>query len=273
MRTAEQLREHYEIECELASRLRKCSSQERLGLYGSVYDELFRRVPLHPMLLRKEEPEANRRAAMIQLRLIRRFLRPDTCFLEIGPGDCSLSFAVAQQVRKVHAVDVSELITSSATRPANFELSLSDGVSIPVPQGSVTVAYSYQLMEHLHPDDALEQVRNIYRALSHGGAYVCITPSALSGPHDISKLFDEVAAGFHLKEYTNAELRSLLVSVGFSRVRAMLSVKGRSVLLPVWVCSLAEWFIRQLPRRFGRKLAGRLPFRLFLGVQIVGYKA
>ncbi len=273
MRTADQLREHYEIERELASRLRECAPQERLRLYASTYDELFRRVAHHPMLVRREDPEATRRAMMSQLRLIRRFLRRDTYFLEIGPGDCSLSLAVAREVRQVYAVDVTELISSSATRPTNFELILSDGVSIPVPQGTVTVAFSNQLMEHLHPDDALEQLRNVYKALSHGGVYVCITPNALSGPHDISRDFDRVATGFHLKEYTNAELYTLFVRVGFSKVRAMFSVRGRSVLLPVWVCRIAEWFVHRLPRLSSRELAGRLPLRLFLGIQMVGYKA
>jgi hypothetical protein len=33
-------------------------------------------------------------------------------------------------------------------------------------------------MEHLHPEDAFEQLRNIIRALAPGGRYVCITPTA-----------------------------------------------------------------------------------------------
>ncbi len=273
MRTPEQLREHYEIERELALRLRRSVPEERRRLYAPTYDELFRRVTHHPMLLRKEDPEATRRGVMSQLRLIRRFLRPDAYYLEIGPGDCSLSHAVAREVRQVYAVDVSDLISASATRPANVELILSDGVSIPVPQGMVTVAFSNQLMEHLHPDDAMEQLRNVYKALGHGGVYVCITPNALSGPHDISRNFDRVATGFHLKEYTNAELHGLFVAVGFSKVRAMLSVRGYSVLLPIWVCLTAEWFVRRLPGPFGREFADSLPLRLVLGIKMVGYKA
>ena len=272
-RTSGQLREHYLVEKELALRLRNSTCAQRRGLYSALYDELFRRVPHHPMLMRKEDPEATRCAVMSQFRLIERFLRPDTCFLEIGPGDCSLSFAVAEEVRQTYAVDVSEVISSTAIRPANFELILSDGTSIPVPQGTATVAFSNQLMEHLHPDDALEQLRNIYKALSRGGVYVCITPNALSGPYDISRHFDRVATGFHLKEYTNADLYNLFVRVGFSKVRAMFSLRGRSVLLPVWVCRIVERIVRWMPRPFSRELAGRLPLRLFLGIQMVGFKA
>jgi len=272
MRTAEQVRKHYEIERELASRLKDCTTERRRELYGPTYDELFRRVPDHPMLSRKVDPEATARAVKSQLRLLERFLTPESNFLEVGPGDCALSFAVAPKVKQVYAVDVSEVISSQKQAPANFKLVLSNGVSIPVAPGSVHVAYSNQLMEHLHPDDAAEQLRNIHAALAPGAAYFCITPSALSGPHDVSGHFERVASGFHLKEYTYGELARLFRQVGFSSVRALFSVKGRSVLLPVWVCGLAESLVRAIPYPTGRKLAGKLPLRLFLGVQIVGYK-
>jgi SAM-dependent methyltransferase len=271
-RTAEQLREHYEIERDLASRLRRGAPEERLRLYAATYEELFRRVTHHPILQRKGDPEITRRNIVAQYRRIRRFLRPDTHFLEIGPGDCSLSLSVAREVSQVTAVDVTELINTSAPRPSNFRFIRSDGIDIPVPPETVTVAFSNQLMEHLHPDDALVQLRNVYRALGPGGVYVCLTPNALSGPHDISMYFDEVATGFHLKEYTNAELSSLFGSVGFSRVRAMVSMKGHSILVPVRICRITEWLVRRLPRRLRRGLGGRLPLRLLLGVQLVGYK-
>ena len=47
-RTQEELLEHYKIEKELASKLRNASKEERKHLYTSLYDELFKRVPLHP---------------------------------------------------------------------------------------------------------------------------------------------------------------------------------------------------------------------------------
>jgi SAM-dependent methyltransferase len=271
-RTAEQLREQYEIERDLALRLRQGAPEERLRLYAATYNELFRRVAHHPLLLRKKDPEARRCDILSQYRRIRRFLCPDTHFLEIGPGDCGLSLVVAQEAFQVYAVDVTEEIKSSAAPPGNFKFILSDGISIPVAPETVTVAFSHQLLEHLHPDDALVHLRNVYRALSHGGVYVCLTPNALSGPHDISLHFDQVATGLHLKEYTNAELSSLFASVGFTKVRGMVSMKGHSLLVPVRVPLIMEWFVQRLPRRLGRELGARLPFRMLLGVQLVGYK-
>jgi SAM-dependent methyltransferase len=117
----------------------------------------------------------------------------------------------------VYALDVSAEITRTDTLPANFSLILSDGTTIDVPPDSITVAYSNQLMEHLHPDDALEQLSNIYRALAPGGIYICVTPNRLTGPHDISRHFDPVATCLHLKEYTNTELMALLRRVGFRK--------------------------------------------------------
>src|SRR5262245_36178478 len=153
--------EHYRIEKRLAQRLRQASRDERLHLYREVYEELFRSVPHHPMLTRKTSIREREFEVARHLRQLRSFLHKDATFMEIGAGDCALSFAVAGVVDHVYAVDVSETITARDKWPPNFELVLSNGVDVPVPPGSVDVAYSTQLMEHLHPDDALEQLQNI----------------------------------------------------------------------------------------------------------------
>jgi SAM-dependent methyltransferase len=169
-RTRAQLREHYEVERELADALRRAGPHERRSLYATLYDELFRRVPHHPQLTRKVTPRERARAVANQTRLLARFLRPETRFLEIGAGDCALSFHLSRRVATVRAIDVSETISDAARVPENFELILSDGCSIPVAPASVDVAFSNQLMEHLHPDDAREQLQNILRALAPGAS-------------------------------------------------------------------------------------------------------
>ena len=55
-------------------------------------------------------------------------------------------------------MDVSARLSQNVRFPDNFEFIVSDGVTIPVPENSVSIAYSYQCMEHLHPDDAVEQL-------------------------------------------------------------------------------------------------------------------
>lgn len=241
-------------------------------LYSTLYDELCRRVPFHPQLTRKSAPQDVARLVATQMKLVRPFLRPEISFLEIGPGDCSLSFEVCKHVQEVFAVDVSDEITKSLTQPPNFHLILSDGSSVPVRPGSIHVAYSNQLMEHLHPDDALDQLRGLCAALAPGGVYICLTPNRLNGPHDISRDFDDEATGFHLKEYTIGELSRCFREVGFRQVRVYAGAKGRYIRLPTFPVTCAEKFLDLLPTRLGKWLARTVVARLVLGIRLVGVK-
>jgi SAM-dependent methyltransferase len=270
-RTVEQIREHYEIEKELAGRLRHAPREERLHLYSCLYDELYQRVPLHSMLTRKSSAARTEMMVRLQMRFLRSFLKKATSFLEVGPGDCALSFEVCKLVKDVYAVDVSEEITKSSRTPSNFHLLISDGCSVPVPSESIDLAYSYMVMEHLHPDDAFDQLQNICRALIPGGTYVCITPNRLTGPHDISKYFDEFATGFHMKEYTTLELSDLFRKVGFSRVSAYVGARGNYVHLPVALIALCEMFLDKL--RFVARKIFRVHLPLPLpDIRMVGVK-
>jgi SAM-dependent methyltransferase len=248
-RPAEQIREHYVVEMELASRLRTADrAARRSGLYTELYEELYRRVPHHMKLTEKVTPEEQQDRVERQLRWIRAFLDPRKTFLEVGAGDCHVTLAVAPLVAKSIAVEVSHTIAANADTPANFELMISDGVSIPVPPGSVDVVYSQQLMEHLHPDDALEQLRSIFAALRPGGVYLCATPNALTGPHDISRHFDDRPTGFHMKEYRIGELVRLLRGAGFSRTKLIVNTSANPRLIPPWPAELVEAVLGPIPR-------------------------
>jgi len=271
-RTIERLRAHFEIETELAARLRNATKEQRTKLYSVVYDELFRRVPDHPQLTQKSHEGGSSRDISAQLETLRPLLRQDSTFLEIGPGDCALSFQIAKYVKHVYAVDVSDEITRSSVTPQNFKLALSDGCSIPVPDSSIDVAFSDQLMEHLHPDDAFEQLKNIHRALAPGGVYVCITPSRLDGPHDITKYFESLARGFHLKEYTIEELNRLFKEVGFSKVRQSIGGKGKFLTIFVLPSIICERLLAIFPYGIRKSLAARVPFRTMLAIRIMGFK-
>ena len=271
LRTAAELREHYVLERELAARLRDAPRAERRGLYSEVYDELFRRLPHHPQVQRADAGEDSRATDRL-LALVSRFLTRDTVFMEIGAGDCALSIRAAALVKKVYAVDVSEQITRGARRPANFTLVLSDGCSTGVPEGTVDVAFSNQLMEHLHPEDAAEQLANIHRSLAPGGIYICITPNRLYGPHDISCFFDDVATGFHLREYTARDIRALFLEAGFERVDFYAAAAGRYARYPYALLALCESVLERLPRWLARSLANTRGSRALLGVHVVALK-
>lgn len=269
-RRPEDVRKHYEVERELADRLRASTPAERRHLYTSVYDELYRRVPEHPQLTRKRDDKATAAEVGRLLPALLRFADAGSTFLEIGPGDCSLSLAMAGRVARCYGVDVSTEITSRPGWPPNFELVISDGSSIPVPPATVDLAYSNQLMEHLHPDDARLQLSNIHQALRPGGRYVCRTPSRLSGPHDVSAHFDEVATGFHLREYTNGELAQMFREAGFRAVEAFCIVRGDYRRLSLAGLRAAESLLEALPRRIASRLASQRPVPLLLGVNLVG---
>jgi SAM-dependent methyltransferase len=271
-RTNAQIREHYEVEKELAEKLLNSTRQERQTLYAHLYDELFKRIPHHPQLLKKLSQQEKIDQVAFQMRNLQPFLSKNMTFLEIGAGDCALSCEVAKYVKQVYAVDISKEIVRGLSLPRNIELILSDGCNIPVPAESVNVAYSYQLMEHLHPDDAREQLYDIYKALIPGGCYFCITPNRINGPHDISRYFDSIATGFHLKEYTNAELHYLFKEVGFSKVQSYIRIKNyRKYLSPVSI-ELCEKMLGVFPYSVRKFVASSLPIAILLGIQFIGTK-
>jgi SAM-dependent methyltransferase len=272
--TAAQIREHYEVEKALAARLRNSTREERKHLYSSLYDEMFRRVPLHPQLQEKQSPEFREHVMPRQLRFLCRFLERDSVFLEVGPGDCSFSFAVAPMVKRVYAAEVSEEVVSKPDQaPPNFALIHSDGLTLPLSQRSVDVAYSNQVMEHIHPEDVSDQLRAIYSVLVAGGVYVCVTPNRLCGPHDVSKYFDAVATGFHLREYTWAELTQLFRQAGFSRVTAYVGGMGLHVPCPIFLLTALERVIEPLPPYVRRTLILKTPLiALLLMIRLVGKK-
>ena len=271
-RSFERVREHYSIEKELAARLRSATKEERRHLYSAVYDELFQRVPDHPQLTRKLDTALRRREVRERLQLLRRYLHREATYLEIGPGDCALAVEAARRVRTAFAVDVSREVASGVHLLKNLDLVITDGSSIPVPAGTVDIAYSDQLMEHLHPDDAVEQVRSIHDVLSPGGIYICITPNRWSGPHDISRYFDDEATGFHLREYTVAELATMFREAGFARVQVLVGSGGVHVPMAVRVVTALERGLQRLPRNVGRRLARQLPLRMILGAKVLARK-
>jgi SAM-dependent methyltransferase len=268
----QQHRRHYELEKRLADRLRRATSEERKGLYSQVYDELYRSLPEHPGNLQKLNPEIAAASVRSSLRFVEPYLRPNSTFLEVGAGDAALSVAVANKVAKVYAIEVSAEKASEQTMPSNMEFVITDGFSIPVPPGSIDVAFSNQVMEHLHPDDALEQLSNIYRSLAPGAPYICLTPNYLNGPHDVSSYFDQEPTGFHLKEYTTTELATLFRRVGFRKIGVMLSLKFRVIVVPAGFIRPLEFVLGKLPFRLRNAIGNRQPVEQLLGLRLIGYR-
>jgi len=154
---------------------------------------------------------------------------------------------VSDIAEHVVAIDACNRIGPAIERPCNFELVLADGCGIAVPSGSIDVAFSNQVIEHLRPEDAREHLRNIFRILAPGGTYVCITPNRLYGQHDASGCFDEVATGVHLREYSAREIRELLLGAGFEHVDFYFGARGWFARCPEWIMAGLEALLDALP--------------------------
>jgi SAM-dependent methyltransferase len=212
----------------------------------------------------------------LQVALLEPFLTADTRFLEIGAGDCALALEMTGHAHHVTAVDASSEITAGTPTPDNFRLVLADGPPLPIDDGGVQLAYSCHFIEHLHPEDALDHALEMRRVLAAGGRYICVTPNRLLGPHDVSRHFDEVATGLHLREYTFGDLARLLSRAGFRRVRALRGIGVVPRPSPLWRYRMAEAVLGSLSRHRRMRLLERLapdarePFRPLEQVAVVG---
>ena len=271
-RNTGEILQHYELEKKLAAQLYHAGKAERGKLYPSLYNELFEKIPFHPQLVNKQTPQERYKEIRHRFGMIRKYLSGDTVFLEIGAGDCFFSYETAKRVRKAYGLDVSDLITMSGNPPSNFQLIITDGVQIPLDENSVDFAYSDQLMEHLHPEDAIEQLHNIYRVLVSKGRYCCITPNRLTGPHDVSKYFDDTATCFHLKEYTMTELTDIFRKAGFRKIRAVCGGRGFYFPIPVrLLCHIEKW-IGSYDGKAVKALAHSFPMKVLLDIKLIAQK-
>jgi SAM-dependent methyltransferase len=258
-RSIERLRVHFEIEKGLAGQLKSALREGRPAIYARMYDELFAAVPDHPRLVRRENPSLVRERLNRELRLLRKWIRPQTSFLEFGAGDCRLSLEISRYVERVVAVDISDQRGTSVATPRNFQLVVYDGYHLEVPDRSVDVVFSQDMIEHLHPEDVELHFRIVHRLLRAGGHYVFTTPQRLNGPHDVSRYFSEEPLGFHLAEWTFTELDLLLRRCGYSGTAFYRFAKGVPVRQPSAAIFALEAGIGRLPR------AARLPLcRIFL---------
>lgn len=92
-------------------------------------------------------------------------------------------------------------------------------------ESNITIAYSDQVIEHLHPSDAVEQLKKIYTLLTPKGISLCLTPNRLNRSHDVLKYFDNIATALHLKKYPISEFTDILKKIGFSKIRKIITYK------------------------------------------------
>lgn len=256
-RSPERIRHHFEVERELGAKLRASNPEERTELFKTLYTELFDRVPDHPRLVRRVTPEDSRRKVEGQLRLLRPFLKADSTLLEIAPGDCRLGHAASRLCKEVIGVDISDQQGTDVEVPENFTLKVYDGYKVDLPDAVADVAFSYQFLEHLHPDDVEPHLKLVHRLLKPGGKYVLDTPHRYSGPHDISRFFGDELVCFHFQEWTFRSLEAQLESAGFGNVRVFRGGSYQASKLVADINKAVEGAIGVLPTKLRRAFSSR----------------
>ncbi len=217
-------------------------------MYQAAYGELYSSLPHHPMMSRSSSPVERLAHARPSLRTLRPYLERATSFLEIGPGDCGVTIEAAKRpnIKQSYAVDVSEEQVDQFGWPENLRFVKFDGQHVPLPDGVCDLAFTNQVIEHLHPEDEAVHLSEVHRLLRPGGKYVCVVPNQLTGPHDVSQHFDRVATGFHLNETTNRHLATAMRAAGFFNVRCVLRIKDTVVEYPVGVTAALESALRRM---------------------------
>jgi SAM-dependent methyltransferase len=258
-RTLEQLRNHYEVEKALADQLKAARTPaERAPIFATMYADLFARVPDHPRLTVRCDPQRERAQVLSQLRLLARWLKPHVEYVEFGAGACAFAFEVARHVRRSRAIEIADQIPAGVARPANFGIVLYDGFTLAEPPESVDLVFSNQFVEHLHPDDAVHHFETVLRLLRPGGRYVLTTPERWTGPHDVSRWFSETPQGFHLREWSYRDLIATTGAIGFDPVAAYWTARGHWVRMPVAMALALEGMVARWSLDLRRQLGHRL---------------
>lgn len=191
----------------------------------------------------REETSSAAATTSAHLALVSRFLHRNSCFLEVGTSDCALSLAVANRVRSVYAVAHSSIMTVSRRLPAHFHLVPAEHPAIPVPQGSVDVAYSSGFVDHLSVEETAEHFANVRRALARGGVFVCFAQNRLLADDRTFAPPDRDSGPPH----TFGELRGLLRQAGFRRTVQYMRFAGASVRVRGALASVLESAGRAFP--------------------------
>jgi SAM-dependent methyltransferase len=217
--------EQVRVEGRLASKLLAASDAERPDLYGEAYDRIYE------MHLPRRGDTAAEQTFGASPRMLGRLLRltePDDDVLEIGCGAGFLAIELARAARSVTGVDASQVILAIARRhvsslerrPTFRHVS---GVHLPFADETFDLAYSIEVLEHLHPDDVPIHLHEVRRVLRPGGGYWLATPNATFAPSVYERFGIEASqpvADVHLKEWTYRELILALDRAGFRGIRS-----------------------------------------------------
>ncbi len=258
--TDDTLRRQFAYEVAGAKAILSATARDRPAVYAKVYDGFYSQFGDVPHASGADSTRA-------QLAFIGHFVKgSNLTFVEFGPGRCGLLLEMAKRVRQVIGIEASAVATTVDGAPNNLSIVVAPEGAWDLPNSSVDVVYSNQVLEHLHPEDCRAVLTESLRVLKPGGRLLALTPSSLTGPHDISRHVTDypeypVAAGLHLIEYDSGGLIALVSDVGFKSLELFIGSNSNGLRVPAAIGPWLDRALKLLPRavrlgKFGRGLAG-----------------
>jgi SAM-dependent methyltransferase len=212
-----EVKRHWEVESALARRLLASDKSTRWTVFQECYTELYTTLP---WLNESEDVPAD--SLHLWLELVPKRAK----VFEIGSGKAHLLKYLASQGYDCVATEITqERGEKHAAGLSNLTWHVTDGVNLAKFESpsSYDVVISTSVVEHLHPDDMLDHLRNVREILRPGGRYIFLTSHAGVGPSDVSRVYGfDRAVCMHLKEYNFIELGELLTRAGFRSPKAVL---------------------------------------------------
>jgi SAM-dependent methyltransferase len=212
-----EVKRHWELESTLARRLLTSDKSTRWSVFQECYTELYSALPWL-----NESGNVSADSLRPWLKLVPKGAK----VFEIGSGTAHLLKYLASQgcecVAKEITQERGEKHTAGVTE---LQWHVTDGVNLAKFESpsSYDVVISTNVVEHLHPDDMLDHLRNVREILRPRGCYIFTTPHVGVGPSDVSRVYGfDRAVCMHLKEYNFIELGALLTKAGFRPPKAVL---------------------------------------------------
>jgi SAM-dependent methyltransferase len=222
----EAVRELYRTERTYRKLIQSAPSPERRAeLYTQVYDRLYR---LYGASAGFDPELITRYRSWFENRVV----------IDFACGLGRSTALLAQYAKMVYGIEASRVSLETARREfqdvENVEFRLRSDCLLPFADAAIDCVHSTDVLEHLHPEDLLIHLREVYRVLRTGGNYLFFTPGSRSGPHDSTKVFFPQGKGFrpfglHFREYTFGELVGILQGIGYSK--AIIPDLEREVLM------------------------------------------
>lgn len=268
--TLAMMEQHFALERDARSELLASPPEQRAAIAERWYDRLYGECKWLAEL-----PPVNRLSVEADLGWWRSLLAPHSSILEIGSGPGKLARFLAAEGHSVTATEITLERGDRAPQP-NIVWPGTDGVHLSqLGKASYDAVISYQLLEHLHPDDVPVHIAEAFQALRPGGRLIFGTPQRMVGPADVSAAFGYVdPAGMHLREWTYGELVPILQGAGFAELRSVLIVPARlrHIMNGAWCSQLHLTWSKFLERRLA-PLPGEQRARAARACRYLGLRA